>query len=1625
MNDEVIIPVKVEAEQGNVKQTLDQIRSYMKGLEKRRIDLINQKNLAVTKTDIQAIDENLSKTEGIIANIKSQYAQINEYLAKASQYEDRTYGQAREASLRNQNSLQEQINKKTADLAKYQEIVTEADKRQAEEEQRILDSKISEMQSVTAKMKKPKNELSQLNTALSKNQSEVEASMERQMEYSQRLFELQKARVATGDPTASKDERLLAQKVKVEKETQAQLLAEQRIIEENISKRQLEYRLLQQERAAIQAAAKEEAKRTRYVNDAETGVSNAEAYVQSIQGEIAALEQRLSVEQKNYDTINQEIAAGKGLEEVYSRIYNSSESRRLVGKGMLGDFERVTKEVRTLTAETGKFEQENRDAEADLLRLSTRYNGLIGQLRKMYDISKERVAAEAEANAELGKTSGGANVANNAFYKLVRSTKMLDHELWRMNQNVNNLGAGFIKAGKTMAKTILALSTGFLSLAASIKKTAKAHKGLSNEFKLGLSTILKYGFGIRSLFVLFNRLRRGIVDALKALAIASDYVNQEISSLVTSIKYMEAAMATVVQPILKVLAPALEVLSAAFEKAAYYCSSFIATLTGQNFVFRAQRAQVDFAKSLDKTGKAAKKARKELGYYDKLNVIHKDDKKGSGSGLEDQFAGFDYKKSPLLKEAKKLAKRVKKFVKDFFKPLKKAWKKDGEWVSEQWKDALTSIKDLLGTMSKDFIDVWNEKETQKIFGNILKTLGHIGGFFKNLANSIRTAWEKNSIGRKILEKIRDILIGITDSVNKIAEGFEKWALDTDFYTLFEDFYDLLDSLEKGPLKKVREIVEDFFDTVVYPFMQYMVEKGLPKLFKKIEEIANKIDWDLLKERMHTLFTAVEEFDEKLWDAFIVILGDLGDAVAKVVNSETFGKLIDWFKDWVETTDAETMAKDIEQVAAALFVLKGALAALKGVTGILTTLGAFGIFGKNVAGATGAAGGAAGVAGIGGAAVAAEKAAKSHWWDKLILKIGNVTGIAKSETGAMSEAVANNMTTMTDAVTDSTLQLSADGEKVAAAFSSNYNVVGSSVENGVETVIFEAKSGTEALNGLGTAGAETTKILSGDFGVVTASAGNGMTELSAGADAAASSMTAVSESSGMFASASATVGGGLATMAGGILNLLGFFMQLDGEISVIDVALTGLGAVIAGIGLAVIGVPGAIAAAIAAVAFAVEEFIAWIANYPQEVAEFFSNLPLMLTEVKDNLLTWISDTFYDIGKKIGKGFGKIIGKIAKFLISIPEKIAEWWDEELPKIKEGLKELPSKIDEFIQETDWAAFGEAILEGILFIFTAPIQLATFIGQAITSLVGGFIDGIKEGFDINSPSKVMQPYGEYILEGILEGITGAITGIGSWLKTNLVDKFMEGINTAFGIVNGVCTKVKEVGTNIVDGLKQGVEDGVKTVKDIGKNIGDTVIGGAKNALGIQSPSKVFRQIGLYVDEGLTEGIKGGTKDATKAASNTAEEVIEAADTPFDLNNVTAFADMFIDTLTSMSTNAVSIISAMIDTINDKLSDLEMVDSLNTSLSRISKTKVPKIAQGFSVPAAIQLQKKDKDEFDWNKLSDIIRNVMEDTVGNISNDSKDPVVLMLSGKQIAKVVWDETSKKYKQTGSNGGYAFS
>lgn len=129
-----------------------------------------------------------------------------------------------------------------------------------------------------------------------------------------------------------------------------------------------------------------------------------------------------------------------------------------------------------------------------------------------------------------------------------------------LKKNISGTASALTKVTTVIKRTsgaFAALIQKFTSGIPVLRRFTGATKSASGGLGGGLKNILKYAFGIRSLFVLVNKLRSALVDGFKNLAQYSGETNNSISMLMSSLTQLKNAFAAAFAPILNVVAPIL------------------------------------------------------------------------------------------------------------------------------------------------------------------------------------------------------------------------------------------------------------------------------------------------------------------------------------------------------------------------------------------------------------------------------------------------------------------------------------------------------------------------------------------------------------------------------------------------------------------------------------------------------------------------------------------------------------------------------------------------------------------------------------------------------------------------------------------------------------------------------------------------------------------------------------------------------------------------------------------------------------------------------------------------------------------------------------------------------------
>jgi tape measure domain-containing protein len=117
-----------------------------------------------------------------------------------------------------------------------------------------------------------------------------------------------------------------------------------------------------------------------------------------------------------------------------------------------------------------------------------------------------------------------------------------------------------------------------------------------------------------------------------------------------------------------------------------------------------------------------------------------------------------------------------------------------------------------------------------------------------------------------------------------------------------------------------------------------------------------------------------------------------------------------------------------------------------------------------------------------------------------------------------------------------------------------------------------------------------------------------------------------------------------------------------------------------------------------------------------------------------------------------------------------------------------------------------------------------------------------------------------------------------------NIVNYITSAKDNILAAVQGIITDIqntfsvdafKELGTKIIDGIKQGILGGWDTITGLAAQLGDALVAAIKATLGIASPSSVFAEIGNNMTAGLAMGITGGAGAAMGAMNNVTNTII------------------------------------------------------------------------------------------------------------------------------------------------------
>lgn len=397
---------------------------------------------------------------------------------------------------------------------------------------------------------------------------------------------------------------------------------------------------------------------------------------------------------------------------------------------------------------------------------------------------------------------------------------------------------------------------------------------------------------------------KDVGEAVNSLARFSKAMNTEfngsMSNLVADFSWIGRAIVGAFEPLINAVVPIIDMITS---KIAYLLSllgQFFAVVTGGNTYTKATKNVTDYASSLDKANKAQHNLTMGI---DELNILS--EHKSGGGKAGNPLAEWEVE--PVQQKIKDFWDWLKGFLLRFFNPLLEAWNRAKQYLIDGFKTMVLALQRLFGHIIDDFLTMWNQEKTIRMFEQLLRIVGDLFRVIRNLANALDEAWVKGKVGLHIFENLRDIAATLVDHARNISYYMIGWAKSIDFSPMLVTFEKLTKKLNKLA-DFVGGVVEDIFVNGILKYIKFIIEDAIPHMNETITRVVDAFNFPTLREKLNPVWTSIEEVFENIHTGMTNAIGNIGEALARFMNSEEFYRFLERIVEISKLITAERVEK---------------------------------------------------------------------------------------------------------------------------------------------------------------------------------------------------------------------------------------------------------------------------------------------------------------------------------------------------------------------------------------------------------------------------------------------------------------------------------------------------------------------------------------------------------------------------------------------------------------------------------------------------------------------------------------------------------------------------------------------
>lgn len=318
---------------------------------------------------------------------------------------------------------------------------------------------------------------------------------------------------------------------------------------------------------------------------------------------------------------------------------------------------------------------------------------------------------------------------------------------------------------------------------------------------------------------------------------------------------------------------------------------------------------------------------------------------------------------------------------------------------------------------------------------------------------------------------------------------------------------------------------------------------------------------------------------------------------------------------------------------------------------------------------------------------------------------------------------------------------------------------------------------------------------------------------------------------------------------------------------------------------------------------------WISN----IGTWFSNLPstiwYWLCFAVSYAVLWVAQ----MGQKAYEAGSKFVQNVITFIQQLPGRIWTWLTTTISRVGSWVVQMASRAQQA---------GSRFLNGVsTFIQQLPGRVWSFLVSTISRVISFVANFAQKG------REAAQRFKDNIINGI-SSLPGRMVSIGS------------------NIIHGIITGITNAAGNLFSTMQ---------------NIASRALNAAKDALGIHSPSTVFRDmVGKMIPAGVTVGIEANAGKTIQAIKDYAKDLVTTIDTNKFLGKVNmSTAGININSENTVDSNLLYAIKGMAQAMQDSKQEFDYKEMGKEYKKALQDTNTPilmdKVVVGQKVAKSVQ----------------------------------------------------------------------